>query len=117
MKLNAIRIPCTNLGESVEFYQHQLGLKWAFGDVADAVIGFKLGEIDLILEPEEKGEFAASRYLGFSVEVTNIDVFYQQKKALGVCFTGMPEIQPWGAKMTHIIDPSGNSFSVIEICN
>ncbi|WP_221887238.1 VOC family protein [Pseudoalteromonas luteoviolacea] len=114
MKLSAIRIPCISIAESARFYADKLQLIKVFGSESEGVVGFKLGDIDVLLEPQEKGEFEAERYLGFSVEVENIDDFYQQKLALGVRFTGVPEVQSWGAKMTHIIDPSGNSFSVIE---
>ena len=113
MKLSVIRIPCIDLEKSEEFYSQLLGHK-TFGDASQDVIGFKLDSVQILLELEEQGEFEAGRYLGFSIEVDNIESFYHEKSQSGVTFIGGVEEQEWGGAMTHIQDPNGNSFSIVE---
>ena len=55
------------------------------------------------------------RFLGFSLEVKDMDNFYQKSIELGIIFTGPPEEQVWGGIMTHVIDCSGNTFSVVQV--
>ena len=57
------------------------------------------------------------RFLGFSLEVKDMDNFYQKSIELGIIFTGPPEEQVWGGIMTHVIDCSGNTFSVVQVEN
>ena len=46
-----------------------------------------------------------------------MDNFYQKSIELGIIFTGPPEEQVWGGIMTHVIDCSGNTFSVVQVEN
>ena len=46
-----------------------------------------------------------------------MDHFYQKSLELGKNFTGPPEEQVWGGIMTHVIDCSGNTFSVVQVEN
>ena len=115
MKLNTIRIPCKNLKESEVFYTEQLGLTQFFGSDQDGFIGYQLDNVQIIIEPEEKGEFESGRYLGFSIEVENLNQFYTRLNGSGVKFTCAPEQQSWGGLMTHIIDPSNNTFSIVQV--
>ena len=57
------------------------------------------------------------RFLGFSLEVKDMDHFYQKSIELGIIFTAPPEEQVWGGIMTHVIDCSGNTFSVVQVEN
>ena len=57
------------------------------------------------------------RFLRFSLEVKDMDNFYQKSIELGIIFTGPPEEQVWGGIMTHVIDCSGNTFSVVQVEN
>ena len=57
------------------------------------------------------------RFLGFSLEVKDIDNFFQKSIELGIIFTCPPEEQVWGGIMTHVIDCSGNKFSVVQVEN
>ncbi|USD43211.1 VOC family protein [Vibrio sp. SCSIO 43135] len=115
MKLNTLRIPCADLNESEVFYTEKLGLTKVFGSVADGFIGYQLENVQVIIEPEESGEFESGRYLGFSIEVENLADFYARLSECGVEFTGEPEPQFWGGLMTHVIDPSKNTFSVVQM--
>lgn len=114
MRVSTIRIPCRDLSLSEDFYSSKLGLKKIFGSVQKGFIGYQLDNAQIIIEPEEKGEFECGRFLGFSLETTNISSFYSSKIEAGVTFIGEPKKQNWGGIMTHILDCNGNSFSVIE---
>jgi predicted enzyme related to lactoylglutathione lyase len=114
MRLSAIRIPCSDLGESAQFYEHSIGLKKAFGSIDEGFVGFQLENAQVLIEQQEHGEFECGRYLGFSVEVEDIFGFHTLCKKRGVTFTGPPEKQIWGGLMTHIEDCSGNTFSVVQ---
>lgn len=115
MKVNMLRVPCISVAESEQFYSEVLGLTKSFGCVADGFIGFQLDNVQLLLEREEKGEFESGRFLGFSLEVEDISALYNRLSAKGITFTGVPKPQFWGGIMTHIIDSSNNTFSIVEM--
>lgn len=77
MKLNALRIPCTDMNAAEDFYANKLKLEKIFGSLQEGFDGFKIEYVNIIIEPEEKGEFESNRYLGFSVSVDDIDTFYK----------------------------------------
>lgn len=113
MKVNTLRIPCVDLSAAAAFYTQLLGVSPAFGDEASGYIGLILGDITFLLEPEEKGEFNAGRYLGISIEVEDIAAFYARHKD-SVPFSHPPQAQPWGGIMTHVTDPSANVLTFVQ---
>lgn len=113
MRLSTIRIPCRDLAKSEVFYRDKLGLDKLFGSPADGYVGLALDNAQLLLEPEEPGEFECGGYLGFSIAVDDIDAFYTSCIERGIEFTGPPEKQRWGGIMTHVKDGDGNVFSVV----
>ncbi len=117
MKINTLRIPCRDLAESEDFYTNLLGLEKSFGSPSEGHVGYKIENANILIENEEDGEFESGRYLGFSIEVPDIDNFYRSLSSRGVTFTGPPEAQAWGGIMTHVEDCNGNSFSVVQIDN
>ncbi len=114
MKLSTLRIPCENLKNSELFYSNMLDMNKLFGSETEGFIGYQLENIQILLELEEKGEFECGRYLGFSLEVDDINEFYLVSKGKGVTFTGTPEKQAWGGLMTHVVDCNQNSFSIVQ---
>lgn len=117
MKVNTLRIPCRDLAQSEDFYTNLLGLEKSYGSPNEGYVGYKIENADILIENEEDGEFESGRYLGFSIEVPDINKFYRSSSSRGVTFTGPPEQQAWGGVMTHVEDCNGNSFSVVEINN
>ncbi len=115
MRMNMMRIPCIDLKESERFYSEKLGLAKIFGSNADGFIGYQLDNIQLLLEVEVKGEFECGKFLGFSLEVEDIQTFYEASQKQGIEFTGPPEKQFWGGLMTHIVDSSKNIFSIVQV--
>ena len=113
MRVNTLRIPCTDLGKSSGFYSLLLGQEPTFGDVGTGYIGFDIENVTILLEPVEPGEFESGRYLGFSLEVDDIRNFYESL-AGQIQFSHPPREQPWGGIMTHVTDASGNTLSVVQ---
>ncbi len=62
-------------GRNVVFYAKPLGLSKLFGSDLEGFIGYKLDNVQVIIEPEEKGEFESARYIGFSIELANLNQF------------------------------------------
>ena len=114
MKVSTIRIPSVNLKMASDFYEKSLGLSKSFGSPDEGFVGFQLENALLLLEPEEPGEFECGRYLGFSVSVADIDLFYQNCVQRGVEFSRPPEAQKWGGMMAHLKDCDENTFSVVQ---
>lgn len=113
MRVNTIRVPCTNLREAEKFYTKILERDRSFGELVAGYIGFQLGNVTLLLEKEEAGEFEAGRYLGFSLEVADIHAYYSRQKN-DAQFSGPPQEQDWGGFMTHITDSNGNVLSIVQ---
>ena len=93
MKVNTLRIPCRDLVESENFYTNILGLNKIYGSPEKGFVGYRLENADILIEPEEPGEFESGRYLGFSLEVRDIASFYNDYLKKGVQFSGPPERQ------------------------
>jgi predicted enzyme related to lactoylglutathione lyase len=91
MRVNTIRIPCSAL------------------KLAAASYSVLLGRTKL----EDAGDLEAGRYLGFSIEVSDIARLYRDLEDR-IAFVGPPEKQPWGGTMAHVEDTSGNSLSIVE---
>lgn len=114
MRLHTMRIPCKDLGESAKFYSSLLGQQATFGSSDLGYIGFAIENATLLLEYVEPGDFESGRYLGFSLEVDDIESFYN-RHTQNVNFTGPPKEQVWGGVMTHVVDCDGNTFSIVEM--
>lgn len=114
MKLHTMRIPCLDLNKSENFYTNLLGWKKTFGSVEDGFVGYRLENIDVMLEAQEQGEFECGRFLGFSLGLSDIQHFYEEGIKKGISFTGPPEQQTWGGVMTHLEDCNGNTFSIVQ---
>lgn len=113
--MGMMRIPCKDLEKSELFYSGLLGLNKSFGGFSEGYIGYALENIDILIELEEPAEFESGRFLGFSLYVVDINTTYNEFIERGVEFTGPPSKQTWGGLMTHIVDVSGNSFSLVQL--
>ncbi len=95
MRVNTLRIPCRDLVESQDFYTNTLRLDKVYGSAESGFVGYRLENAAIHIEKEEKEEFESGRYLGFSLEVSDIREFYEEFTARGVQFSGPPERQSW----------------------
>ena len=57
MRLNTLRIPCKDLDQASEFYNQILDAEPSFGSAAEGYIGFRLLNVNILLEHVEPGEF------------------------------------------------------------
>ena len=69
MRMNMMRIPCKDLKESENYYTHILGFNKLFGSIEEGFVGYRLDNIDIMIELQEPGEFECGNFLGFSLEV------------------------------------------------
>ena len=115
MKLYAIRVFVSDLASARRFYANQLGLPVIWETVES--LGFDIGAL-LIVEHlhDSDGEADAliGRFIGASLLVDDLDAAYQQLSAQGVRFVGPPATQPWGGRLAHAVDPSGNILSFVD---
>ena len=115
MKLDTLRIPVTSLASAVTTYSTVFDMTPTFGSVDEGFVGYRLSNVTVLLELAEKGEFEAGRYLGFSLEVDNLQPTFELLSEKGITFVHPPQRQDWGGLMTHVVDDCGNSFSLVEI--
>ena len=114
MRLNTTRIPCNDLKASTDYYASLFEMHQSFGTIEQGYVGFTLENVNILLELEEPGEFESGRYLGFSLEVEDIQDFYNRGQEKGITFTGQPDKQAWGGIMTHVEDCNGNVFTIVQ---
>lgn len=114
MRLSAVRIPASDVVESAEFYTILLDAAPDAGSEEDGFFLWQLENADLLVETEEPGEFEAGRFLGLSMEVPDIQSFYETAQEKQIEFAGPPEQQEWGGILLHAEDPDGNFFSVVQ---
>jgi catechol 2,3-dioxygenase-like lactoylglutathione lyase family enzyme len=117
MRVNTLRIPCRNWDAAERFYSLLLGVGPAFGARSDGYLGFAIENVNILLESEEPAEVPCGRYLGFSLEVPDIEAFHTSMTEQGVRFLAPPERQFWGGIMAHVEDPDGNSLSIVQVGN
>jgi len=115
VRMHTMRVSCRDLQESENYYTNILGLNKLFGSTAAGFVGYELDNVNLMIEPQELGEFECGNFLGFSLIVEDINEFYRERLKKGAEFTGPPEMQVWGGIMTHLKDCSGNTFSIVQI--
>ena len=53
------------------------------------------------------------RYVGVSLQVSDIDAKYKTLLDRGVEFLGPPEMQPWGGTLAHFRDPEDNVLTLL----
>ena len=113
MKLYGIRVFVRDLAAARDFYGGALGLPEAWA--SDEAIGYDIGAA-LIVEVETgEDPKLVGRFTGLSLEVSDIVSAQAALAAAGVPFTGPPERQPWGGRLTHLRDPDGNILSLVEL--
>jgi catechol 2,3-dioxygenase-like lactoylglutathione lyase family enzyme len=116
MRLYGIRVLVHDIAEARAFYGDTLGLKesWSMPEIGAA--GFALDNAELIVEEEAAdgpdGELVG-RFVGVSIQVSDIDGTYEQLRGKGVAFESPPERQAWGGTLAHFRDPAGNILTLL----
>ena len=89
------------------------------GGVGSGFCVFDAGSTQLVVEavapdapPEDR--VLVGRFTGLSFSVASVQDKYDQLRALGVPFTGAPEIQAWGGVLATFSDPAGNALQLVQ---
>ncbi|HEX2929856.1 MAG TPA: VOC family protein [Candidatus Binatia bacterium] len=62
---------------------------------------------------DEEGRALVGRFVGVSLQVSNIVAAYKALGERGVEFVGPPGRQPWGGILAHLRDPDGNVLTLL----
>ena len=114
--LNAVRLFCTEVAPSADFYRDVLGLPELFR--SDDAALFQSGQVGLLIEkgdPDDAEEAdLIGRFAGVSFPVDDIAAVYAAWTKAGIRFHGEPERQPWGGTLAHFDDPAGNTLTLVQ---
>lgn len=117
-RLSVVRVFALNWERSADFYQNQMELPLRFRDADAGWAEFDLGGPILAVErvqPEEADEESLTgRFLGISLEVTDIQASCNRLLEHGVVFNSLPARQPWGGVLAHFEDPEGNVLTLLQ---
>lgn len=119
MNLGAVRLFVHEIEPARRFYESVLGLALHYDGSAHGVCVFRSGSIELLLEsvgrhaPAEE-RCLVGRFSGLSFDVADIRAERERLAALGVVFSGEPELQPWGGWLATLRDPAGNELQLVQ---
>ena len=116
-KLYAIRIFSFRWKESLEFYRDIIGLSLQHEDTELGWAQFQLGSSFLGLERCDPNDVESldlvGRFVGLSIEVSDIESVYDDLTRKGVEFTSPPTLQNWGGTLAHFSDPDKNIITLL----
>jgi len=116
-KLFAVRVFVTDWDRAIRFYSETLGMPVAFRSDEIGWAQMVTGEGQLALErvdpSDQEGQALIGRFVGVSLQVSDILMTYQTLAERGVEFLAPPEKQPWGGMLTHLRDPDGNILTLL----
>lgn len=101
-------VPAKDFAQSCEFYQ-DLGfsLNWESPDLAE----FQIGDYRFFLQNFYRKELAENFMLQLMVDDLDIWVDSIKKKGLDAKYSlrpiSEPKLEPWGLKVSYLLDPSG----------
>ena len=116
-KLFAVRVFVTDWDRAIRFYSETLGMPVAFRSDELGWAQMATGEGQLGLErvdpSDQEGQALIGRFVGVSLQVSDILMTYQTLAERGVEFLAPPEKQPWGGMLAHLRDPDGNILTLL----
>ena len=116
-KLYAVRIFVRDWDRALRFYTETLGLDTTFRSDELGWAELDTGEAHLALEraaPDDaESQALVGRYVGASLQVSDIYALHEELVGRGVEFEGAPEQQPWGGVLAHLRDPDGNVLTLL----
>ena len=116
-KLFAVRVFVTDWDRAIRFYSETLGMPVAFRSDEIGWAQMATGEGQLALErvdpSDQEGQALIGRFVGVSLQVSDILMTYQTLAERGVEFLAPPEKQSWGGMLTHLRDPDGNILTLL----
>lgn len=119
MKLAAVRVFVRDLAGAQSFYSGKLGLSLTAGSAKRGYCVFAAGGADLVVEPVARDapqdeQVLVGRFTGLSFAVNDAMAKYEELSALGVEFSGVPELQTWGGTLATFRDPANNELQIVQ---
>ena len=120
MELITARVFVRDIAAAKRFYGQVLGLPITADGSGHGYCVFASGGVDLVVEsvaddaPEEDRALVG-RFTGLSFKVQDASAKHRELRAVGVPFTGAPEVQSWGGVLATFHDPSGNGLQIVEL--
>jgi catechol 2,3-dioxygenase-like lactoylglutathione lyase family enzyme len=117
-KLYAVRVFVSDWAAALHFYTQILGMRtrnrnddigWAELDSGACALALEQVQPD-----DAESAHLVGRFVGVSLEVTDIDATYRTLVERGVQFDAPPERQAWGGTLAHLRDPDGNVLTLLE---
>jgi metallothiol transferase len=111
-KIYAVWVYVSDLGTSIDFYQHKIGLKIKFQN--EDWIEFDLGQTSfaILKRPVEKGA-VVSQKTRIMFETDDIETFYKIGVESGIKFIGQIRNESYG-KLLTFEDPDGHWLEVFQ---
>ena len=116
-KLSVVRVFVRDWERAVRFYSGPLGMQSTFSSHDMGWAQFDTGGSQLAIERADPDDTETAelvgRYVGVSLQVSDIDATYKTLLDRGVEFLGPPEMQPWGGTLAHFRDPEDNVLTLL----
>jgi lactoylglutathione lyase len=77
-------------------------------------VSLEIGSSHLGVAQPPDGEVKAAGPISLWVYAEDVDAAVERLRAAGVRITVEPEVQPWGEKVAHVLDPDGNEVLLGE---
>ena len=118
-KLFAVRVFVTDWDRAIRFYTETLGIPTTFRNDELGWAQLATGEGQLALERAAPGDAEVhdlvGRFVGVSLQVSDIDATHRTLVERGVEFLARPETQSWGGVLAHFRDPDGNVITLLGL--
>ncbi|MBI4465649.1 MAG: VOC family protein [Acidobacteria bacterium] len=119
--LNYLIVYCSDMKQSLAFYRDRLGFpvklelsEWCEFHSGAVTLALQIGKPAHPDKPRSQPGEAEVGQARFSLEVVDIEKFFQEKTAQGVEFVLPPTQLAGGRKMAILLDPDGLPISVME---
>jgi predicted enzyme related to lactoylglutathione lyase len=116
-KLTTVRVFVTDWERAMRFYIDTLEMVATYRSDDAGWAQMATGEGQLAVErvdaSDDEGWALVGRFVGVSLQVSNIMAAYKALAERGVEFVGPPERQPWGGILAHLRDPDGNVLTLL----
>lgn len=105
-----------NYAASVAFYRDGLGLPidhdWDFSPADRGTVFVAGGGSVEVFGRAEDSEYLSPRGVSMTIQVTDVDAFYQLARQRGLTIVDPPADYPWGQRILRVSDPDGIIISL-----
>src|SRR3954469_23350293 len=104
---DTIRIFVRDIQCARSFYRDPPGLPLVSDGADQGYLLFAPGGLRILIEAcdlsDEEGRELIGRFVGLSFRVPDVQEAYRELQSRGVEFDGVPESQPWGGTLAHLV--------------